>query len=349
VLTSSDIAREAGVSQTTVSRVLNDDPRVTKETRQRVIDVIDRHGYTPNAIARGLVTSRTSLVGVLISDIMNPFYPELLEAIGSQLAAYGLRMLVADTASQPEEVHARLLVEHRVDGIVFTSALLDSQTVASLAARRFPIVLANRYVDGVECDTVTTDNGGGAKAVAEHLLELGHERIAVVTGNEKSSTSRDRYAGFVAVLEEAGVGLDPTLVRTGDYDYERAHATTVELLELTPPPTAIFCLNDVMAFATLNACRRLRVGVPEEVSVVGFDDIRASSYEAYELTTVRQPLGELARTAVDLLAERVAAPDVPPRSLVFPSRLIRRKTTAPPRRAIRRRTVAQADGRRANG
>jgi LacI family transcriptional regulator, galactose operon repressor len=327
VITSIDIAREAGVSQTTVSRVLNGDPRVAKSTRKRVVDAIERRGYTPNAIARGLVTSRTNLVGVVISDIMNPFYPELLEAIVAQLSEHGLKTVFSNASGQPEDVYTRLLVEQRVDGMIVTSALLDSATVRRLAEQRFPIVLANRYVDGVECDTVSGDNRGGARAAAEHLLELGHERIAILVGHPQSSTSRDRFSGFREAVEEAGIELDPALVRPGGYRYDAAYAETLRLFELAAPPTAVFCLNDLMAFAALNAARSARVAVPEDLSVIGFDDIRMSSWQAFELTTVRQPLAEMARTSVDLLAQRVEAPGSSFRQIVFPSRLVPRRTT----------------------
>lgn len=351
MVTSWDIAREAGVSQTTVSRVLNGDPRVAKQTRKRVAAVIDRLGYTPNAIARGLVTSRTNLVGVVVSDIMNPFYPELLEAIAGQLSEHGLKMVFSNAGAQPEDVYTRLLVEQRVDGIIFAAALLDSAAVRRLAQRRFPMVLANRYVDGVECDVVTGDNHGGARTAAEHLLELGHRRIGVLVGHPRSSTSRDRLAGFEAAIEEAGVELDSALLRPGRYDYEAAYAETLRLLELDLPPTAVFCLNDVMAFAALNAARRARVAVPAELSVIGFDDVRMSSWEAFGLTTVRQPLAEMARTSVDLLAQRVSSLASPFRRLVFPSLLVRRTTTGPVRvqRRGRARAAAAASGKERSG
>lgn len=332
LVTSWDIANEAGVSQTTVSRVLNGDARVADATRERVLAVIERLGYTPNAIARGLVTSRTNLVGVAITDIVNPFYPELVEAIAGQLVEHGLRMVFSNTGLAPDGIYTRELLEQRVDGIVFTSALLDSEAVGRLAARRFPIVLANRYVEGVECDAVTGDNVAGARAAAEHLLELGHRRIAVLAGHPGSSTSRDRKLGFEQRLAEEGLELEPGLVRPGGYTHEQAYAQTLELLQVGRPPTAVFCLNDVMAFAALNAARRLGVRVPAEVSIVGFDDIRMAAWEGFELTTVRQPLSDMARMSVDLLAHRIETPEAPVRRLIFPSLLVRRRTTGPPPR-----------------
>ena len=330
--TSSDIARAAGVSQSTVSRVLNGDPRVARQTRDRVAGVIEQLGYTPNAVARGLVTRRTQLVGVVVSDVTNPFYPELLEAIEHQLTEHGLKMILSNAGERPEDAYMRVLEEHRVDGIVFTAAKMDSEAVRTLAHRRFPIVVANRSVDGVECDSVTGDNEPGARAAAQHLLDLGHRRIGILSGHPEASTSRDRLAGLVAALADADVEPDPSLMRVGWYSYEVAYREAVELLTLDPSPTAIFCLNDLMAFAALNAAVAVGREVPRELSVVGFDDIRMASWERFQLTTVRQPLAEMARTSADLVAQRIETPDAPYQRLVFPSLLVRRRTTAAPAR-----------------
>jgi len=332
VATSWDIAKAAGVSQTTVSRVLNGDPRVASHTRRRVADVIERLGYTPNGVARGLVTRRTQLVGVVVSDVRNPFYPELLEAIEHQLTEHGLKMILSNAGERPEDSYMRVLEEHRVDGIVFTAATMDSEAVRTLARRRFPIVVANRSVDGVECDSVTGDNEGGARAAAQHLLDLGHRRIGVLAGHPEASTSRDRLAGFASGLQEAGAELDSDLVRVGWYSYEFAYREAVELLTIDSPPTAIFCLNDLMAFAALNAASSLGRDVPGELSIVGFDDIRMASWERFQLTTVRQPLAEMARTSADLVAQRIESSHAPYQQLVFPSLLVRRRTTAAPPR-----------------
>jgi len=332
VATSSDIARAAGVSQSTVSRVLNGDPRVARQTRDRVAGVIEQIGYTPNGVARGLVTRRTQLVGVVVSDVTNPFYPELLEAIEHQLTKHGLKMILSNAGERPEDAYMRVLEEHRVDGIVFTAATMDSEAVRTLARRRFPIVLANRSVDGVECDSVTGDNEPGARAAAQHLLDLGHRRIGILSGHPEASTSRDRLAGLVAALADADAEPDPSLMRVGWYSYEVAYREAVELLTLDPSPTAIFCLNDLMAFAALNAAVAVGREVPRELSVVGFDDIRMASWERFQLTTVRQPLAEMARTSADLVAQRIETPDAPYQRLVFPSLLVRRRTTAAPAR-----------------
>ena len=332
--TSTDIAREAGVSQATVSRVLNADPRVAARTRARVLQVMERLQYTPNAIARGLVTNRTGLVGVVVSDIMNPFYPQFLEAIASQLGEHGRKMLLFNAAGQSEEAdenHTRMLLEQRVDGIIFTSAIRDSSLVQGLVERQFPVVLTNRYTEGVPCDMAIGDNEAGAAAAAQHLLGLGHDRIAVITGHPHASTSYDRLEGFRAALASAGHVLDDELVREAHFNPDAATAQAMELLALPEPPTAIFCLNDVMAFGALNATKALGLSVPADVSVIGFDDIWMAAWEMFQLTTVHQPLTEMARASVDLLVERLADPERSPRKLVFPSSLVVRESTGPAR------------------
>jgi LacI family transcriptional regulator len=331
VPTSVDIAREAGVSQATVSRVLNRDPRVAPDTRARVLAVMERLDYTPNAIARGLVTSRTKLVGVVVSDVMNPFYPQLLEAIAERLGDRDLKMVLFNAGLEREDAYTRVLLEQRVDGMIFTAAARDSPTVRHLAERGVPFVLTNRRSDGVTCDTATGDNVGGARLVARHLLELGHERIAVIAGHPRASTSHERLEGIQAALAEAGRPLAGDLVRQGNFSAAEARGLTVELLGGADPPTAIFCLNDLMAFGALNGARHAGARVPEDVSIVGFDDVWMAGWETFELTTVHQPLAEMARASVDLLVERLERPRRPVRTLIFPTRLVVRATTAPAR------------------
>jgi LacI family transcriptional regulator len=347
VVTSWDIAREAGVSQANVSRVINGSDRVAPETRQRVMEIVQRLGYAPNAIARGLVTSRTQLVGVIVSDVTNPFYPELLEAISARLADHGLKMLFYNTGrGGADGGYIRFLQEHRVEGFIFASATLDSTVVRELAERSVPLVLTNRYVDDVDCDIVVGDNAGGAASAARHLLEFGHRRIAIIEGTPNTSTSRDRVASFRDELTRAGVGVPDELVARGDFLHDQAYRATNELLALRDRPSAIFCANDIMAIGALNAARSAGVRIPEEVSIVGFDAIAMSQWDAFRLTTVRQPQAEMARAAVDRLEKRIATPDVRSERLVFATELLVGSSTGPPPADVRRGRSGSADGRR---
>jgi LacI family transcriptional regulator len=335
-LTSWDIAREAGVSQATVSRVLNGYSYVADGTRRRVMEVIDRHGYSPSGVARGLVTRRTRLVGLVIADVTNPFYPELIEEIHARLEVKRLNMLLSNGGGDSDERDVRLLVEHRVEGIIFTSAFIDSQTVARLVGERFPTVLVNREVTNVSCDTVVGNNCDGARVAAEHLLELGHRRIGIICGHSRATTSRERESAFADALESAGAPLDERLRCDAGFDQQRALNAAVDLLLMPDRPTALFALNDVMAFGVMNAARALGLNVPQDLSVIGFDDVRQASWDIVRLTTVRQPLTKMASTAVELLSRRIARPELPPERVVFPSQLMVRETTAPPPRRRRR-------------
>ncbi|RIQ14398.1 LacI family DNA-binding transcriptional regulator [Jiangella rhizosphaerae] len=322
--TSVDIARAAGTSQATVSRALNGG-RVAAATRERILAISRELGYTPNAAARSMVTSRTGLVGVVVSDLTNPFYPEFLEEIAACLGARRQHMLLQNAAGGDEDA-VELLLQQRVDGIVFTAAVEGSAAVAGLVARRFPVVLANRVVDA-GCDTVEGDHPAGAAAVVDHLAGLGHRRIAVLAGLPGASTSARRLAGIRDRLAERGLP-EARVVETG-FDYDRAVRAATELLTGPHPPTAIVGLNDQVAFAALNAAAALGVPVPARLSVAGFDDVRQASWPTLGLTTVRQPLAAMAARSVALLNERVDDPSLAPRHEVLPAELVVRSTTGP--------------------
>jgi LacI family transcriptional regulator len=333
-VTSRDIARAAGVSQPTVSRALRGDPRVAPATSALVQETARRLGYVPDAAARTLITRRTRTVAVVVADIGNPFYTELMSELHGSLGRAGYRTVLVnertdlggDAGMQP------LLRSGLVDGAILATATLDEPTRALLAGERTPIVLVNRELGGVERDTVVSDNRAGGARVAELLAELGHRRIAHIAGPANTSTARERGAGLAEALEGLGIPLDPALRRGGDYSHRDGYRWTLELLELADPPTAIFGDNDVIALGALDAARRRGVAVPGELSIVGFDDIALAAWESFRLTTVRQPLSDMAQEAVRLLVERIERADGPAaRRIVFPTELIQRGSTASPR------------------
>lgn len=330
-VTSKDIARALEISQSTVSRALRGDPRVAPLTMARVLETARQMNYTPNLAARSLITRKTGTVGVIVSDITNPFYPELLEILHDEFALAGYRAILFNERTEAASVEQRLrdLVNgSAVDGLVYVSATLGSP-LPGHRARDVPIVLVNRYIDSAHADTVVSDNRGGGRLVAQAMLELGHRRIALITGPENTTTSRDREQGFREQLRASGVRLDESLRRVGQFSHRSGYQWCLDLLTSKPRPTAVFAANDVIAFGALDAARRLGVRVPDELSVVGFDDIDMAGWEGFNLTTVRQPLAEIGRAASKLLIERIGGDDAqPPRRRVFPVVLVRRDTLA---------------------
>ena len=327
--TSKDVALEAGVSQPTVSRALRGDPSVAEATRRRVVDAARRLGYIPSERGRSLSTRRTDRIGVVVEDLGNPFYFELLDALHDRLESRGLRMVVLTPARNDPERLERLL-DGSIDGVVLTTTLLDSPLPRRLLERGFPFVLLNRTVDGAAADSCAVANVEAAAAVAAALAEAGHRCVGAILGPPETSTGRDRAAGFRRGLEAHGIELPAAWTRRGPFAYLTGHDAIGELLRRRSRPTAIFCANDVIALGALNGAHGLGVRIPAELSIVGFDDIAMAAWELFELTTVRQDLQAMCQTAVDLLAARIAEPEAPPRQVVLPARLVRRATLAPP-------------------
>lgn len=329
--TTSTVAEAAGVSQATVSRALRDDPRVREETRRRVRETAARLGYR-SAWTDGQ-RQRTRTIGVVVADLTNPFFPSLLTPVHDELRLLGYSVVLfaerTDIPTGQEALHN--LLERPIDGVLVTTATLDSRLSEALEGREVPVVLLNRYVDTMDVDRVVADNEQGGRIAARHVLELGHREIGLIRGPANTSTSRDRHSGFLSVLDEVGVAVDPRLVREGPYSHQSGYQNAQELLRLPAPPTALVCGNDVIAFGAIDAARALGMDVPGDVSVLGFDDVPMAAWEVFQLTTVRQPLSEMARTAARLLVERIEHEGGlgRGRERLFATSLVRRSTTRP--------------------
>jgi LacI family transcriptional regulator len=332
-VTSRDVAAASGVSQSTVSRVLRGDPRVSPMARASVLDAVERLGYRLNVAARSLTTSRTETMGVVVADIANPFYPFLIGALHQEFEALGFStLLFADAAGseEPSDDPLRALLTQAVDGLVFASANLGSGLGEAARRRQLPVVFLVRHDGDERFDRVLADNAGGGRDVARLLTDLGHRRIAMISGPANTSTSQDRDRGFLEAIADAG--LDPIAVRCrhGPYTHAWGFEATLEMLRGDERPTAIFCGNDVIAFGALDAAQELGLSVPGDVSIVGFNDIPIAGWRFVNLTTVRQPLKEMARAAAQMLVKRVESPDREPRTRVFPVELVYRGTAGQP-------------------
>jgi LacI family transcriptional regulator len=328
--TSHDVARAAGVSQPTVSRALHDDPRLSDETRQRVQEAARELNYVPSQRGRSLATKSTGQIGIVVSDLGNPFYLQLLDALHQELHQAGLRMLVL-TPDDDHRVPLERVVDGSLDGVILTTTQLRSTLPAELSRRGFPFVLLNREIDDAPGDVCVVDNIEGARLIAQELLELGHTAIAAIFGPETTSTGRDREASFRTVLDEAGVDLPPERWRRAPFDFAEGHRCTLELLP--SEPTALFGANDILALGAYNALHSKGIRVPADITLIGFDDVQLAAWEAFRLTTVSQDIEHMVRTSTELLLSRMAVgPEehLAPRRVVLPARLVRRATHGPP-------------------
>ncbi len=331
-----DVARAAGVSKSTVSRVLNGDPNVSAESRNAVMAAMKEMRYTPNALARGLNTRRTGTIGLILSDITNPFHAEVARGVEDLASDYESNVILCNTDGRPkkESAYMDLLLEKRVDGIIFTSVKMDESDVTELRARRVPFVFAGRTLPDVEADSVVVDNVLGGFQATNHLIGLGHHRIAYMAGPSHVSASVDRYEGYCQALRKAGIEPDPELVAEGDFKQEGGYRAMSVLLDrvagrtAAAGPTAVFAANDYMAIGALEAIFERGLRVPEDMAMVGFDDIAFARLHLVQLTTVAQPKYDIGAIAARMLFDRIsgASGDDAPRRVVLPPRLVIRRT-----------------------
>ena len=328
MVTSYDVAREAGVSQSTVSRALADNHRISLETRTLVRETAERLGFTPSHHGRQLATRRTHRIGVLATELDNPFYMALLDPLHESLREAGYRTtLLTDPAHTP--IGFDELADGSIDGLILTTCRLNSTLPAALNRRGVPSVTLNRAVEPAVVDSCVVANSRGAALVAQQLLAAGHRRIAHIAGPSNTSTGRDRAAGFRRALASAGAPLDRSLLIRGEFTYEAGHAAMLDLASRDRPPTAVFCANDVLALGAVNAARGLGLRVPGDVSVVGFDDIPMASWEVLSLSTVRCDLRRLAVTAAELLLSRLGNPALPLRAVTLEPQFVPRSSLGP--------------------
>ncbi|MFB5191315.1 LacI family DNA-binding transcriptional regulator [Alicyclobacillus fastidiosus] len=323
-VTASDIAKVLGLNQSTVSRALGNGS-VSPEKRELIIKTARELGYRPNGIARGLITGKSRMIGLITSDIKNPFYPEVIERFTNALRERGFYVLFVNSAgSDVENDDITPLIEYETEGVISVAAHLSSSLVTRLQGYGFPVVLFNRYIQQSSCSAVSCDNFRGGEVVAELFIRTGHKRLAFVAGDPNTSTSRDRERGFRQALAQHSQPV-PAVI-SGHYTYQGGYDAGLSLLQTEVPPDGIFCANDIMALGVLDAARHLGIRVPEDVSVVGFDDISLAGWKAYSLTTVRQPVAEMVNATVERLVNEIEGVSVEPRIDFIPGELVMRAT-----------------------
>lgn len=299
-----DVAKRANVSTATVSRVLRNAGNVTEETKQRVLEAIEALNYQPNVLGRYLRRMETETVLVIVPDITNPFFSKVLRGIEAVALEHGYQVLLGDTQNDVrlEEQYLNLLPQRQVDGMIFLTARIRKELVEEMA-RQFPIVLACEYLEGADIPTVSIDNISSARKATEHLIGLGHRRIAHLSGPMDVILSRDRLRGYHQALVQHEIDADPALVQEGDFTYESGYSLTLKLLALENPPTAIFAANDEMAIGAIKAVRHRGGRVPYDVAIVGFDDIQMASIFEPAVTTIAQPMFEIGEQAMKLMLQ----------------------------------------------
>jgi DNA-binding LacI/PurR family transcriptional regulator len=329
-ITVKDLARQLGMSVSTVSRAFYDDAVIAPETRKKVLRRAAEIGYQPNPLARGLITKSSRIVGLVVSDITNPFYPEVMTRLTEHFQAEDFNvMLVVANPPRSEEEAVRVLLSYHPDIVVMLATTLSSAASASCRQVGTPVVFFNRVGSDENSYAVTCDNELGGRLIADHLIDRGHERLGFVAGRQDASTNVDRLRGFQMRCMERGV---PAPICTGGvaFSYEAGFSGALELLSARERPTALFCANDILAIGALDAARRnLGLSIPGDLSVVGFDDIGMASWPSHDLTTVRQPIAQMIeRTTV--LALALARGDASqPTVQRLPGELIERNTTRP--------------------
>ena len=300
-VTSTDVARAAGVSQAVVSRAFSPEGKIADKTRAKVLSVAKKLGYHPNALARSLVTQRSGLVGVIIGDITNPFYAPVLMELSKRLGAEGREVLLLNVEDDDSLKGALERAQaYRVEAVIATAITLSSRMVETFSKSGIPVILFNRYTGRGDVYAVSCDNVAGGARVADAFIGAGHTRFAFIGGKPDTSTNRDRREGFAARLRERGFELGAAIEQA--YSYRWGFEGAKALYSDQSAPDALFCNNDTVALGALDALRfELGLKVPEDVSVIGFDDIEAASWPVYALTTIRQETGAMIEATVGLL------------------------------------------------
>lgn len=322
-VTSTEVARLAGVSQSTVSRVFSANNMVADATTAKVMQAAQVLGYQPNAIARSLITRRTEMIGIVMAEITSPFYPYVLEKFTQRLHEWGKRVLLFSTGPDNDVDEAlQDVLKYQVDGLIIANATMSSSIVDACVRRGTPLMLFNRYVRGAKASAVSCDNVAGGQLVADMLLQAGHQRIAYIAGRQNTSTNVDRERGFRDRLRERGYGDVPR--EQGQYTYQSGYDAAKRLLRRSDPPDGIFCANDITALGAIDAARDLGIEIPDQLSIIGFDDIPAASWTAYQLTTVRQPVNTMIDMSIRLLLERIETPEIDPVITFVPGKWVQR-------------------------
>lgn len=325
-----DVARRARVSRATVSRVINKYPHVRPQVRATVQRAMRALGYRPDHVARSLARRETQTLGLVVADITNPFYAETARAIVETARGHGYNVILCNTdnLSRLQEEYVEILRQRRVDGIIFGSVFLRDPVVEALIDSDYPCLMYNRRLRSGCGNYIVLDNVRASRDLTRHLLRLGHRRIGFIAGLPETSTVADRLRGYREALRSAGLPVDPHFVRPGAFKAEMAQRAAQELLKLRRRPTAIVAGNDLMALGVIHVAGEMGLKVPEDIAVVGFDDIQIAAHREIQLTTMAQQKTEMGRLAVAWILEIIRDPRrftrQPVQQILAPTLVVRR-------------------------
>lgn len=331
-LTIEHIATLAEVSRSTVSRVLNNHPSVSPTVRERVLQVIREQNYAPQAAARSLASSRTDTIGLLVPrsaavSLTDPFIASMIQSLFEASAQQGyFVMLSMLTADMEPGFYERILRSRQVDGVIMFSSDIDDPILPLLIKDGGPLVLIGRHPYFLYVTSVDVENREGAREAVAHLIGLGHRRVGVINGQLQMEAAQARRDGYKQALLEAGIGIDPHLMVEGFYSETAAFQAMLKLLDLPQPPTAVFAASDSMAIGALHAVRQRGLRVPEDIALIGYDDLPLAAYATPPLTSVHQPIGEMGAHAVRVLVEQIKGQS-PATSVRLPARLVVRESS----------------------
>jgi DNA-binding LacI/PurR family transcriptional regulator len=335
-ITINELADKCGVSTATVSRVLNNSALVREDTRQKVLYEIKASNYQPNLMARALSRNRTDTIGFFIPPetglFSSDYFAGVIHGMGDAARIHRFDLLLSIPPEGVPYSYSQAWEMKRCDGVLLIAPLKNDPNLVKLIDMKIPIVLINATSDHFSC--VDVDNVAGASRAVERLIALGHRRIAAINGLMQGTNGLDRFAGYRKALELHSINFDPELVVEGDYEQAGGYRAMRQLLALHRRPTALFAANDNMAHGALMALREAKLKVPEDVAVIGFDDLHIASLSTPRLTTVRQPLYQLGKAAVSLLSERISDPSAKPRKIIIEPELVLRESCDPARREI---------------
>ncbi|WP_314175389.1 LacI family DNA-binding transcriptional regulator [Streptomyces winkii] len=321
-----DVASHAGVSVATVSRVLNDHPAVRPDTRSRVLTSVTELGYRPNAVARSLRTHHTHTLGLVISDVLNPFFTELARAVEDAARERGYSVIIgnADERAALQEHHVRTLLERRIDGLLVSPTDGGNAAIREAAAAGIPMVFVDRWIRGVDVPVVHADGRAAVHDLVAHLYALGHRRLAIIGGPSETTTGDERVAAFRAALGAHGLPLPQEYTGQGDFQTESGRRETAAFLDLPEPPEVVFAADNLMALGAMDELRRRGLRVPDDIALAAFDDIPWFLHTDPPITAIAQPTGELGHRAVEALTNLVEGRSAA--SVTLTARLVTRRS-----------------------